>query len=168
LKPSRGKWAVTVRVEQFSDEYVTAIVELVQGILRDEFGFSGASAEQPDLSDIRNHYGRGDSNFWIALDGSRLVGTIGFVDIGFKQGLLRKMFVHTDCRGTGVAMHLLDHAMKWARDHGFVEIYLGTNAKFHAAQRFYAKRGFSPVPPESLPHSVPRLHLRDRFYCRAL
>jgi hypothetical protein len=46
---ARKKRAVTVRLERFSDEYATAVVELVHGILR-EFGFSGASAEQSDLS----------------------------------------------------------------------------------------------------------------------
>lgn len=159
---------MTVRPEQFSDEYATAVVELVHGILRDEFGFSGAAAEQPDLSDVRQHYGRGTSNFWIAVDENRLVGTTGFVDLGCKQGLLRKMFVRADSRGSGVALLLLDNAMKWARDHDFLEIYLGTNSKFHAAQRFYAKHGFVPVSPGSLPDTVPRLNLRDRFYFRAL
>lgn len=162
------EFAVTVRLQQFSDEYAAAVVELVHGILRDEFGFSGASAEQTDLSDIRQHYGHGASNFWIALDGSRLVGTTGFVDLGSRQGLLRKMFVRADCRGSGVAFLLLDKVMKWATEHGFVEIYLGTNSNFHAAQRFYTKHGFAPVSPESLPDAVPRLNLRDRLYSRSL
>ncbi len=159
---------MTVRLEQFSDEYATAVVELVHGILRDEFGFSGASAEQTDLSDIRRHYGRGASTFWIAVDDSRLVGTTGFVDLGCKQGLLRKMFVRSDSRGSGVALLLLSNAMKWAAEHGFIEIYLGTNSTFHAAHRFYTKHGFTPVSPESLPDAVPRLSLRDRFYSRSL
>ena len=159
---------MTVRLEQFSDEYATAVVELVHGILREEFGFSGASAQQTDLSDIRKHYGRGASNFWIAVDESRLVGTTGFVDLGCKRGLLRKMFVRSDSRGGGVARLLLDNAMKWAMEHSFVEIYLGTNSKFHAAQRFYMKHGFAPVSPGSLPDAVPRLSLRDRFYFRAI
>ena len=161
-------FAVTVRLQQFSDEYATAVVELVHGILRDEFGFSGAAAEQTDLSDIRQHYGRGANNFWIAVDESGLVGTTGFVDLGRKQGLLRKMFVRSDCRGSGVAGLLLDNALKWATARGFVEIYLGTNSKFHAAQRFYTKHGFVPISAESLPDAVPRLNLRDRFYLRSL
>lgn len=159
---------MTVRLERFSAEYGPAVVELVHGILRDEFGFSGAAAEQSDLADIRQHYGRGASNFWIAVEGSRLIGTTGFVDLDGKQGLLRKMFVHPDRRGGGVARLLLDNALTWATDHGFAAIYLGTNSKFHAAQRFYAKHGFAPVSPESLPDVVPRLNLRDRFYLRTL
>ena len=157
-----------VRLEQFSDEHLASVVELVHGILRDEFGFSGAVADQPDLLDVRQHYGAGHSNFWIALDGARLIGTTGFVDLGSKQGLLRKMFVRSDYRGTGVALLLLDTAVKWARDRGFTEMYLGTNSTFHAAQRFYAKHGFTPLSPESLPASVPRVNLRDRFYVREL
>ncbi len=157
-----------VRLQPFSAEYATAVVELVHSILCDEFGFPAASAEQPDLTDIPQHYGRGASNFWIALDEDRLVGTTGFVDLGRAQGLLRKMFVRSDCRGSGVARLLLNNAIRWATAHGFVVLYLGTNSKFHAAQRFYTKHGFAPLAPESLPDAVPRLNLRDRFYFRAL
>jgi len=159
---------VPVRLEEFSDEHLAPVIELVHGILRDEFGFSAASADQPDLLDIPQHYGAKDSKFWIALDGPALIGTTGFVDLGSKQGLLRKMFVRSDYRGAGVALLLLDNALAWARDRGFSEMYLGTNSKFHAAQRFYEKHGFTPLAPESLPASVPRLNLRDRFYFRRL
>jgi GNAT superfamily N-acetyltransferase len=156
---------MTFRLEPFSEKYAPAVIGLVHGILRNEFGFAEAAAEQTDLSDVRHHYGHGASNFWIAIDESGLVGTTGFVDLSRGQGLLRKMFVRFDRRGSGVARLLLDHAMTWATDHGFVAIYLGTNSKFHAAHRFYTKHGFAPVSPEALP-VVPRLNLRDRFYCR--
>jgi len=159
---------VQVRLEEFSDEYLASVIELVRGILCDEFGFDAASAEQPDLLDVKRHYGAGSSNFWLALEGERLVGTTGFVDLGSDRGLLRKMFVRSDYRGTGVAKLLLDNALGWARDRGFSEIYLGTNSTFHAAHRFYEKHGFTPVAPESLPTTIPRLNLRDRFYVRAL
>ena len=159
---------MSVRLEEFSDEYSAPVTELVHGILRDEFGFSAASADQPDLLDIPQHYGAKDSKFWIALDGPALIGTTGFVDLGSNQGLLRKMFVRSDYRGTGVAPLLLENALTWARERGFSEMYLGTNSKFHAAQRFYEKHGFTPLAPESLPASVPRLNLRDRFYFRRL
>jgi hypothetical protein len=89
--------SLSVRLEEFSDPYGASVVELVHDILRDEFGFSGATAGQPDLLDIPEHYGAGASNFWIALDGT-VVGTTGFVDLGFRQGLLRKMFVRADYR----------------------------------------------------------------------
>lgn len=157
-----------VRIEEFSHQYTASVVGLVHDILRDEFGFTGASSDQPDLLDIPQHYGAGASNFWIALDETRLIGTTGFVDLGSKQGLLRKMFVRPDYRGTGVAELLLDNAMQWARDHGFSEMYLGTNSRFHAARRFYEKHGFIHLSPESLPETVPRLNLRDRFYFRTL
>lgn len=44
-----------VRLEKFSDEHLASVVALVQGILRDEFGFSGAAADQPDLLDVPQH-----------------------------------------------------------------------------------------------------------------
>jgi len=156
---------MAVRLQEFSDEYAVAVVQRHPSR---RVRLSGSSAEQTDLADIRQHYGGGASNFWIAVDDTGLLGTTGFVDVGFKQGLLRKMFVRSDYRGSGVARLLLDNAMKWATDHSFVKLYLGTNSKFHAAQRFYTKHGFAPVSLETLPDSVPRLNLRDRFYVRSL
>jgi GNAT superfamily N-acetyltransferase len=159
---------MAVHLEEFSADYAAPVVELVHGILRDELGFAADASHQPDLLDVPRHYGAAASNFWLALDGTRLVGTTGFVDLGSNRGLLRKMFVRRDFRGAGVALLLLDNAVQWAREHGCSTMYLGTNSKFHAAQRFYEKHGFVQVAPESLPASVPRLNLRDRFYCRTL
>jgi GNAT superfamily N-acetyltransferase len=159
---------MAVHLEEFSADYAAPVVELVHGILREEFGFAADVSQQPDLLDIPRHYGAEASKFWLALDGTRLVGTTGFVDLGSKQGLLRKMFVRGDYRGTGVASLLLDNAVQWAREHRFLTMYLGTNSNFHAARRFYEKHGFVQLAPESLPAAVPRLNLRDRFYCRTL
>ncbi len=159
---------MAIRIEEFSDRYTEPVVELVLGILRDEFEFPESAVQQPDLLDIAKHYGVGLSNFWLALDGKEVVGTIGFLDLGSGQGLLRKMFVRLRFRGTGVAQLLLDHLLSWARTHAFEELFLGTNSKLHAAHRFYNKQGFELVRPEGLPKTVPRLELRDIFCRRSL
>jgi RimJ/RimL family protein N-acetyltransferase len=157
-----------VRLERFSDQDSIAVSELVYRILIEEFGFSESEAEQPDLADLSAHYGDGLSNFWVAKDGNEIVGTVGFVDLRNGQSLLRKMFVRLDHRGSGVADRLLERVLDWAFAHRFSSIYLGTNSKFQAAQKFYLKNGFSPVSIDSLPATVPRLELRDRFFSRQL
>ena len=67
---------VVIRIEEFSNRYTEAVLELVTGILRDEFGFSESAAQQPDLLDIAEHYGPGQSNFWLAMEGEQLAGKL--------------------------------------------------------------------------------------------
>ena len=42
--------------------------------------FSGA--DQPDLLQIPQFYQSGAGNFWVALDGEEVVGTVALLDIG--------------------------------------------------------------------------------------
>jgi GNAT superfamily N-acetyltransferase len=159
---------MAVTIQEFTDRHSVAVRALVHGILIEEFDFPRSAAEQPDLLAVASHYSAGESNFWVATDCDDVIGTAGFVDLGDGHCLLRKMFVRSDFRGTGVARLLLDHVLSWAMSRGFSAIYLGTNSKFRAAHRFYAKCGFVEVSADSLPDSVPRLDLRDRFFFRSL
>lgn len=159
---------MAITIQEFTDRHSVAVRELVQGILIEEFDFPTSAAAQPDLLAVADHYGSGASNFWVATDSDNVVGTVGFVDLGGGICLLRKMFVRSDYRGTGVARLLLDRVLSWAASRGFSAIYLGTNSRFGAAHRFYAKCGFVEVSADSLPESVPRLALRDRFFFRSL
>ena len=129
---------------------------------------SSQHGERPLCWRFRATCSAGASNFWVATDNYKVVGTAGFVDLGMGHCLLRKMFVRSDYRGTGVARLLLDQVLSWAMDHGFSAIYLGTNSRFRAAHRFYEKCGFVQVEADSLPDSVPRLDLRDQFFFRRL
>ena len=64
--------------------------------------------DQQDLLDIPGFYQKGSGNFWLALHGSEIIGTIALLDIGHGQGALRKMFVKAQFRGStyGVARRL--------------------------------------------------------------
>ena len=159
---------VRIEVAEFSEDYSEATIDLVVGIQRDEFGFPVSASQQPDLLDVGKHYRAGSGNFWIALAGDRLVGTIGLLDLGGGRASLRKMFVRPEFRGKGVAPALLERLLDWAENHDFSAIYLGTTSKYHAAHRFYEKHGFTRVSAESLPEGFPRFEIEDRFYARSL
>jgi N-acetylglutamate synthase-like GNAT family acetyltransferase len=105
-------------------------------------------------------------NFWVALDGGEVVGTVGLLDIGDRQGALRKMFVKGTHRGAnhGVARSLLAELLAWCRSRGYREVFLGTTEKFLAAHRFYEKNGFEAVPRASLPEAFPVMQVDTRFY----
>jgi GNAT superfamily N-acetyltransferase len=63
--------------------------------------------------------------------------------LGERVALLEDMIVSPDARGAGIGSALLSHAISFARAEGCKRITLLTDGDNHAAQRFYAKHGFT-------------------------
>ncbi len=157
-------------IEEFRPPSTGAVIALILGIQREEFGVEITAADQPDLSSIPEFYQHGSGNFWMAIRDGRVIGTIALKDIGNQQAALRKMFVASEARGKdqGVALALLNTLLEWARRHGLREVLLGTTDKFKAAHRFYEKNGFVEISPEALPASFPRMIQDTKFYRQEL
>ena len=153
-----------ITIKPFSPEFMTGVVDLIVPIQREEFGFSITAEDQPDLFKIPDFYQTKSGNFWIALDGDNVVGTISLVDLGNQQAALRKMFVHKAVRGNGTAKRLLDTLFQWAKDKDLQEIYLGTTDRFLAAHRFYEKNGFEEIRPAELPGTFLYMPVDTKFY----
>jgi N-acetylglutamate synthase-like GNAT family acetyltransferase len=147
-----------------------AVLDLVLEIQRHEFGLDIHAADQPDLLDVASYYQHGAGNFWVALAGNEVVGSIALRDIGNAQGALRKLYVKASHRGKPheVGSRLLETLVQSARSVGMQDLYLATTEKFAAACRFYEKNGFSALAADQLPQSFPRIPQETRFYHRAL
>jgi N-acetylglutamate synthase-like GNAT family acetyltransferase len=160
--------SVTVRI--FEPHLRDAVGRLILSIQRDEFQVQITLEQQPDLTDIPSYYQKGKGNFWTAMAGERVVGTIGLLEIGNDQVALRKMFVAPDFRGgeTRTAHQLLDTVLSWCHTQGVKQIFLGTTSKFIAAHRFYEKRGFIEIADTVLPPSFPRMVVDSKFYTMQL
>jgi GNAT superfamily N-acetyltransferase len=145
-----------------------SVGELIVTIQRDEFGIPITLEKQPDLLDIPGFYQVNNGNFWVAEMDDQIVGTISLLDIGNKQGALRKMFVDKNHRGAtfGVGQKLLDVLFQWGKEKRFEEILLGTTEKFLAAHRFYEKNGFSEIRKENLPPAFPVMSVDVKFYSK--
>jgi N-acetylglutamate synthase-like GNAT family acetyltransferase len=157
---------MAIAIAPFEPSHVEGVATLIIPIQREEFGIPISYDDQPDLKDIPGFYMQGAGGFWLALDGDRVIGSIGLRDIGKGAAALRKMFVHTGYRGPeeGTAHRLLATLLDHARAKGLSTIYLGTTEKFRAAHRFYEKHGFSLVDTAELPESFPRMAVDTRFY----
>lgn len=155
-----------IEIVPFSDHHLSGVVDVILPIQQSEFGIPITLDAQPDLLDIPNFFQKGSGNFWVALHGSEVVGTIALLDIGNGQGALRKMFVKEPFRGSmhGVAQRLLQVLLDWCKNHDIGEIYLGTTAKFLAAHRFYEKNGFTEIAPSKLPDAFPIMSVDTKFY----
>jgi N-acetylglutamate synthase-like GNAT family acetyltransferase len=155
-----------IRIEPFEARHTEAVGKLIVSIQQHEFDIPITYEQQPDLRNIRGFYQHHAGEFWLALAGERVVGSVALLDIGDRRGALRKMFVAADCRGAdaGVARRLLGALVDHARARRLSAIYLGTTDKFLAAHRFYEKHGFDLVDAATLPASFPRMAVDSRFY----
>src|SRR5262249_19085675 len=129
----------------FASRYAADALRVILDIQREEFGLSITAEDQPDLLDVPGFYQVCAGEFWLALDGDKVVGTIALKDIGERQAALRKMFVARAARGgggSGVAARLLETLLGHAGRSGIRSIFLGTTDRFLAAHRFYEKHGF--------------------------
>jgi RimJ/RimL family protein N-acetyltransferase len=157
-----------IEIVPFAPHHAAGVVAVILPIQQREFEIPITLDEQPDLHDIPAFYRRGCGNFWVAVEGGTVVGTVGLLDIGNGQTALRKMFVSATHRGPahGVATRLLDALLAWCRAHAVREIHLGTTAKFLAAHRFYEKNGFREIARAELPASFPVMAVDTKFYFR--
>lgn len=155
-----------IEIQVYRPEHAQGVVEVILPIQQEEFGIPITLEGQPDLKDIAGFYQKGHGNFWVAVDGGKVVGTISLLDIGNAQVALRKMFVAASHRGKehGTAARLLEGAIAWARAQGVRQIYLGTTDKFLAAHRFYEKNGFRLIEKSTLPPAFPVMVVDTRFY----
>jgi N-acetylglutamate synthase-like GNAT family acetyltransferase len=159
-----------VRVEVYSDEYQDAVIKLILDIQRTEFGVPITLEQQPDLIAVAKFYQKGNGNFWIALAGNQVVGTIALIDIGNAQVALRKMFVHHLFRGSQhkTGQRLLGTAISWMRERSCTEVFLGTLDIFVAAQKFYRKNGFVEIAKSNLPENFPAMALDNTFFKKTI
>ncbi|WP_233268441.1 GNAT family N-acetyltransferase [Pantoea sp. BAV 3049] len=155
-----------VSLARYQPRFQSGVVALILPIQNAEFGIEISAEQQPDLSDIGNFYQSGSGDFWLALNGDRVVGCIGLKDIGNRQAALRKMFVAEAWRGRdkGVANALLNTLLGHASQQKLSDIFLGTTSKFLAAHRFYEKNGFQEVQPDTLPAAFPLMKVDSKFY----
>ncbi len=104
----------------------------------------------------------------MAVHGGAMVGSVGMLHASADDAVLRKMFVGSDHRGSGLAAALLATALRWAAEQGYQRVLLGTTAVMAAAQRFYAAHGFVAIDEASLPAHFPRMAVDSVFLARDL
>jgi len=155
-----------VDIAPFTAEQTESAFALILPIQQLEFGIPITRADQPDLEQIPMSYQVNAGNFWVALEDSRVVGTLALMDLGGGRGTLRKMFVHSEFRGVPhrTGQRLLETLLEWSRAHSFREILLGTTEVMKGAHRFYEKNGFVSLEASELPPNFPRSAVDTVFY----
>lgn len=89
------------------------------------------------------------SGFWIAQQGSLIVGVAGIEEFG-HTGLLRSVAVHPDYRNQHIARQLLDQLLTEARIHGLTSLYLITTT----APVYFERYGFATISRTTVPEAI--------------
>jgi putative acetyltransferase len=109
--------------------------------------------------EIADAYGRDDSEpvgsevtggdvaaFFVAYLDAHAVGCGGMRVIDDGVGEVKRMYVAPAVRGTGVSTEILTALEAWALEHGISTLRLETGDLLVAAQHFYQREGFTPIP----------------------
>ena len=130
-------------VVEFRPEYQDQIIDLISKALRDQkvIPDDTESIDDEDLRNIPQIYS-GRSQFWVAIEDSKVIGTIAVRDMGESIAKLKRMFVSSEYHGTGIGQSLLSQALTFARQKGFKEVTLNTHPLMKRAHNFYEKNGF--------------------------
>ena len=157
-----------IKVLPFVDQDQKAVRDFVLVIQNTEFNLGFAEEEQPDLLDTAHYYRKG--GFWLARETDDLVGTIGLQKLDADNGVLRKMFVLREYRGTkpSVAQLLFDTLVDKAHRLGFKTLYLDTPAIAVASHKFYERNGFQQIDRQAAPPNYSFPDRNSKVYCLSL
>jgi len=141
------------KIITYNNKYKEQLVKLILSILKDEFGYADTDIERQDLYDIQNVYQQDPkSNFWLAIYGNKVVGTIAIKYYGKDRGLLKRMYVKKEMRNKGIGQELTNTLLAFAKNSHYKNIFLSTVEKFVSARNFYKNKGFVEIKklPEDL------------------
>lgn len=134
-----------IEIVPYESKYQTGIDFMMQGIA-EEF-------TEPIMVGQQSNSVAFPDKYWVATFDGQVVGTVGLMIIKHEYGVLKKMMLKKEFRGTvhNVAKLLLQTALEESKKDQLECIYLGTMTQFKAAQSFYQKHGFQQIDEKELP-----------------
>lgn len=82
----------------------------------------------------------------VGYEGETAVGCGGFKKFDDQTAEIKRMFVHPDHRGQGIANTILTELENWAKEEGFTAFILETSPKLTNAIALYKKTGYQIIP----------------------
>jgi RimJ/RimL family protein N-acetyltransferase len=132
-----------IKILNFKQKYKDQVIYLISNLLCD-LGIISPSDIPIDDEDLQNipaiYHSR--SNFWVAIKGNNVIGTVGIKEINKNTAKLKRMFVNKEFHGSGLGQRLLDKAIKFAKDQKYQKIILNSHPQMKRSHRFYEKNGF--------------------------
>lgn len=131
-------------IREFEEKYNELVNEFIVSIFIDEFGFENY---RDILSNENNiEYKNDDGGLWIYFDDEdKIIGTVALKKSEDGQMILKKMYVDSNYRGTGIAQELFNIVIEFCKKNEIKEIMLSTFRELERAVKFYIKNGFQEM-----------------------
>jgi GNAT superfamily N-acetyltransferase len=138
----------------FEDSWTQAVVDLFTRTMNEIVPASHASAlrdyinkaKAEELCRLGHYYASGRrAEFWILVDGGRLIATAAFEPKSMDTAELRRMLVDLPYRRHGLGSFLLRHCESRAQQMGYLAVALSTSAWQRAAIALYHRHGYREV-----------------------
>ena len=85
-------------------------------------------------------------NVVVCYQGNHTIGCGAFKPYNSTTAEIKRMFVHPDFRGQGIARRILSALENWASEYGFTNCILETGTNNPEAIQLYTKAGYSVIP----------------------
>jgi GNAT superfamily N-acetyltransferase len=131
-----------ITIRRFSSEDQKAVSDLISSIMNEEFQESKSAFPTHDIDNIPSSYGGLGEAFFVALNGSKVIGTVAIKKEDDRIALLRRLFVAVPYRKQQLGLKLVDHALHFCDEVGYKEIVFKTTSKMVGAARVCEKKGF--------------------------
>ena len=105
----------------------------------------------PDLLDIQSCYIDKGDMFWLALDGNRVIGCVGYETTNPLEARVHRLYVKPELKREGVGSALMQTLEKHIREKGYKKISIHTgDERYWESKLFYKAKGFIEVQPNIL------------------
>jgi putative acetyltransferase len=136
----------TSDIRDLSAADVPAVLRVISDV-RKEYGLQRRVGNiiEPSDRNLSSTYQRQRSRYFVALDGTRVVGGAGIGPLGDANGPiceLQRMYLRPECRRSGIGSRLLDRCLAAARSFGYEQCYAETVSEMKEAVAFYRAHGF--------------------------
>lgn len=131
---------------------------------RDDMIFMVLSAEDalgnipsinPDLLDIKTNYVDKGDMFWLALNGVRVIGCVGYETINPGEARVHRLYIKPELKRQGIGTALMQTLEKYIREKGYSKISIHTrDEKYWESKLFYKAKGFIEAQPNILERSL--------------
>lgn len=131
-------------IRPFRPEDKPGVLANIEAVYRDYNYIVDFDNFEADLVDIQSTYQDAGGEFWVAVEGGVVTGSVGVLPHGGDTCELKRLYVGHAYRRRGLATRLLATARGWAMSRGYRRMTLWSDVLLTAAHALYIKKGFRP------------------------
>lgn len=133
-----------ITIRRCTKEDETAVVDLINSIMNNEFHEAKHAYPTEDVECIEKAYGGIGEAFFVAVDGHshKVVGTVAIKKEDGRLALLRRLFVAPTHRNQKIGKKLIEHALEFCREVGYEEVVFKSTSRMSGAIDLCKRNGF--------------------------